>query len=377
MNMATKHGIFNEHLSAYCTGSKEEKGRILDAVCKVSGMDRKAAIRRFAVLAKRPAWWRDQRGGRLVYGADVTAALKDVWEIASGICAERLHESIAEYVRVLTRDKMWRHGEGTTSLVLRMSLGTMKDRIALFEKTNGRRGRGTTKPSDLKELVPIRRGPWNNPAPGFGEIDSVAHCGESIAGDFCYTVQYTDVSVIWTCLSGQWNKGEIATRESIERIKRRLPFRLLGIDPDSGSEFVNWHLKGWCDTHKVTMTRTRPYMKNDHARIEQKNYTNVRKFVGYTRLNNPNSVETLNELYDVLEDYLNFFIPSVKCVRKERVGSHTKRVYDKPQTAYARVLVHPDIADDIKETLRTKHETLNPKTLKGNIDRLLTKLRRA
>lgn len=170
MNMATKHGIFNEHLPAYCAGSKEEKSRILDAVCKVSGMDRKAAIRRFAVLSRRPARWKDRRGGRLVYGANVTAALKDVWGIASGICAERLHESIEEYVRVLTRDRMWRHAKETTELLLCMSLGTMKDRIALFEKASGRRGRGTTKPSDLKELIPIRRGPWNNPAPGFGEI---------------------------------------------------------------------------------------------------------------------------------------------------------------------------------------------------------------
>src|SRR3989338_7807380 len=376
MNMATKHGIFSEHLSAYCAGSKDEKSRILDAVCKVSGMDRKAAIRRFAVLSKRPAWWRDYRGGRLVYGADVTVALKDVWDIASGICAERLHGNIAEWVRVLVRDGMWRHGKETTALLLRMSLGTTKDRIALFEKMSGRRGRGTTKPSDLKELIPIRRGPWNNPAPGFGEIDSVAHCGESIAGDFCYTVQYTDVAVIWTCLSGQWNKGEIATRESIERINRRLPFALLGIAPDSGSEFINWHLHGWCEWHHVKMTRTRPYMKNDHARIEQKNYTNVRKFIGYTRLNDPESVEMLNELYDVLEDYINFFIPSVKCVRKEKIVAHTTRVYDKPQTAYVRVLAHPTITEGIKDVLRQKYETLNPKTLKEKIERLRSKLRR-
>lgn len=377
--MATKKEIFGEHLEAYCAGSKSEKGRILDAVCKLSQMDRKAVIRRFATLAKRPASWKDRRGGKTVYGTDVTAALKELFDMASGICAERLKPKISEYIRVLKRDGMWRWGPATTKALLRASVATLKRRIALFEKRNGRRGRGTTKPSDLKEVIPIRRGPWENPPPGFGEIDSVAHCGETTAGDFCYTVQYTDVATIWTCLSGQWNKGEIATRESIERIERRLPFSLRGIDPDSGSEFVNWHLKGWCDGHvpPVQMTRTRPYMKNDHARIEQKNYTNVRKFVGYTRLDDPRSVATLNELYDVLEDYINFFIPSVKCIRKERTGSRTRRVYDNPQSANERVLAHSDISDEMKGILRRKYETLNPRVLKERIDRLLTKLRRA
>ncbi|MDP2649057.1 MAG: hypothetical protein Q8P19_04145 [bacterium] len=377
MNMATKQEIWREHLTAYCAGGKEEKGRILDAVCRVSGMDRKAAIRRFAVLARRPSWWSDTRGGKVVYGTGVTAALKDVWEIASRICAERLHGCALEYVRILQRDGMWKHGTEVTRLLSLMSLGTMKNRICAFENERGRHGRGTTKPSGLKEIIPIRRGPWENPPPGKGEIDTVAHCGETVAGDFCYTVQYTDVAVIWTCLSGQWNKGEIATRESIERIKRRLPFGLRGIDPDSGSEFINWHLKSWCDAHAIEMTRTRPYMKNDHARIEQKNYTNVRKFVGYARLNDSRCVKTLNELYDVLEDYINFFIPSVKCVGKERTGSRTKRLYDKPQTAYERVLAHPAIAKGIKDALRKKYETLNPKTLKEKIGRLQGKLHRA
>ena len=376
MNMATKQEIFSEHLPAYSAGGKEEKGRILDAVCRVSGMDRKAVIRRFALLAKRSIHWNDRRGGHVVYGIAVTTALKEVWETASRICAERLHESVAEYVRILERDGMWWHTNEATHLLLCMSVGTMKIRIGQFENERGRQGRGTTKPSDLKEIIPIRRGPWDSPPPGKGEVDTVAHCGETIAGDFCYSVQYTDVAVIWTCLSGQWNKGEIATRESIERIKRRLPFALLGIDPDSGSEFINWHLAEWCALHEVEMSRTRPYMKNDHARIEQKNYTNIRKFIGYTRLNDPASVPVLNELYDLLEDYINFFIPSVKCVGKERTGSRTKRRYDKPQTAYTRVLAHPMIPQETKDFLQEKYETLNPKILKETIERLRSKLHR-
>jgi hypothetical protein len=378
MNMATKQQIIRERLAEYVAASRKRKGAILNAICEATGLNRKSVIDRIATLQKRPSWWKDKRRGIVRYGEDVTAALKDVWEIASRICAERLRPKIAEYVRILTRDRQWKHGDGATQKLLAMSLGTMKDRLATFENERGRHGRGTTKPSDLKEIIPIRRGPWEHPPPGFGEIDTVAHCGESLSGDFCYTVQYTDIATTWTCLSGQWNKGEIATRESVERIEHRLPFFLRGIDPDSGSEFINWHLKGWCDSHvpPVSMTRTRPYMKNDHARIEQKNYTNVRKFVGYTRLDDPGCVPLLNELYDVLEDYINFFIPSVKCIRKERSGSRTKRVYDAPQTAYERVLAHPAIADEIKSQIREKYETLNPLVLKNRIDATLKKLRR-
>lgn len=211
--------------------------------------------------------------------------------------------------------------------------------------------------------------------PGNGEIDTVAHCGWTISGDFAYTVQYTDAATIRTCLAAQWNKGEIETQKSMARIKERLPFPLLGIDPDSGSEFINRHLKAWCDAHKIVMTRTRPYMKNDHARIEQKNYTNVRHVVGYSRYDRPEHVVILDELYPILEDYINFFVPSVKCIEKIRSSSsRTRRRYDTARPAYQRVLEHPGVSEAAKEKLRQKHVTLNPKILKQKIDRILRKL---
>ena len=205
-------------------------------------------------------------------------------------------------------------------------------------------------------------------------MDTVAHCGTTLLGDYCYSVQYTDVATIWTCLAGQWNKTEEGTVASITRIRRRLPFALLGIDPDSGGEFINWLLAGWCRRRNIQMTRTRPYMKNDHARIEQKNYANVRHIVGYTRFDDERQVEVLNELYDVLEDYLNFFLPSQKCVRKERIGSRYVKQYDQAKTAYQRALEHPGIDPSVKEKLRKKYATLNPKLLKQEKDRLVRKL---
>lgn len=376
MIMTTKQEIFKEKLGEYLKASKEEQGRILDAVCEVTRVHRKAAIRRFKTLQLRPASWQRKTTGQVIYGPAVTTALKEIWEIANRICAERLHPIIFEYVQILTRDNMWHHGEEETNLLFAMSLGTIKDRIETFERIKKGGGRGKTKPSDLKEIIPVRRGPWQNPKPGNGEIDTVAHCGGSLYGDFAYTVQYTDITTIWTCLAGQWNKGEIETQRSIARIEKHLPFPLLGIDPDSGSEFINWHLKGWCDERKIVMTRTRPYMKNDHARIEQKNYANVRHVVGYSRFDNLEHVQILNELYDVLEDYINFFIPSMKCVEKTRLRSRTIRIYDKSQTAYQRVLAHPDISEDVKEKLRQKYATFNPKILKQKCDLILRKLSR-
>ena len=270
---------------------------------------------------------------------------------------------------------MWHHDEQATGLLLEMSLGTMKNRIGGFRKVSGRhRGKSTTKPGSLKEIIPIRRGPWENPRPGFGEIDTVAHCGASLGGDYAFSVQYTDIATIWTCLAAQWNKGQRATVKSVERISGRLPFTLRGIDPDSGSEFINWALKGWCDNQAVQMTRIRPYYKNDHARIEQKQYCNLRQFVGYTRIEDSRAIKPLNELYDSLEDYINFFLPSVKCLTKEREGSRYRRIYDRPQTAYRRVLAHPDIDPSVKRQLTIKYATLNPKLLKDKINKALQQI---
>lgn len=375
MTMATKQEIFKAKLGEYLQGDKATKGRILDAVSSVTQHTRKSAIRRFKTLQLRSSSWPERRGRPRVYDRRTTAALKDIWEAANRICAERLHPLIPEYVRILKRDSMWKHGDQATELLLKASQGTLKNRLAEFENIQRRGGRGTTKPSGLKEIIPVRRGPWQNPPPGWGEVDTVAHCGYTLSGDFCYTVQYTDVATIWTGLAAQWQKGEAETTRSIERIRARLPFTLRGIDPDSGSEFINWHLKGWCDARRIDMTRTRPYMKNDHARIEQKNYANVRRVVGYARFDDPRHIAILQELYDALEDYINFFIPSMRCMEKIRTShSRTKRRYDTAATAYQRVLNREDMPEDVKEKLRQKYATLNPMILKQQCEKIISKL---
>lgn len=378
MNMATKQEVVKEKLEQYLKGSKEEKGIILNQIELVTGFIRKSIIRRFASLQHHDAWKEHARAGaRPTYGPVVIAALKDLWELLHCICADRLHPDLAAYISKLQACKEWRHDEEATTLLLRMSLATMKRSILGFGNTKQKdKGLSTTKPSNLKEIIPIRRGPWENPIPGQGEIDTVCHCGPVEQGVFAYTVQYTDVSTLWTLLQAQMSKGQETTRESIEQMQGRLPFPLLWLDPDSGSEFINWHLHGWCQkqTPVIQLTRIRPGKKNDHARIEQKNYTNVREFVGYGRFDHSSDIRILKQLYLVLEQYINFFLPSMKCIKKEKTGKKYKRRYDKAQTAYARVLSHPLVDDCVKEKLTSTYATLSPRTLKRQIDVLSEQL---
>lgn len=370
MTMATKHEIIEEFKKQYLDGNKEKKSEILDHLEAVTGFKRKSLVKRMRVLQMRRSFWQDGRGRPEYYGADVTAALREVWNISFELCAERLISIAPEYVKILKAGKDWKHSDEATGKLLSMSLGTMKARLAAFPKFKSGGGRSSTKPSDLKEIIPIRRGPWDNPPPGKGEIDTVAHCGGALAGNFAYTVQYTDVSTIWTLLGAQMNKGQEATRDTIAKMKDRLPYPLLGLDPDTGSEFINWNMKGWCDENKIELTRIRPYHKNDHGRIEQKNYANVRKITGYIRIDTKARLKILRKLYEVYEDYVNHFLPSQKCLEKKRIGARYVKKYDKAKTAYQRVLEHPDIAEEVKEKLRQKHSMLNPKTLKTKIDKL-------
>lgn len=373
----TKHEVIKDALKEYLEASKEEKGAILDRLEKTVKMHRKAIIRRLRAFQLRDEGvnWNDRRGRRVYYGNDVTNALKYLWEIAHEICAERLHAAKEEYLAPLMRDGMWKFGDEVTGKLRSMSIGTMKTRIASFDRVVSGGGRNLTKPSDLKELIPVRRGPWQNPDPGYGELDTVAHCGNTAEGLFANTVQYTDISLTWCFLEAQMGKGKQETVASIQAMHEHSPFQLLGLDPDSGGEFINWNLKGWCDEKKIELTRIRPGMKNDHGRIEQKNDKNVRKFSGYIRIDTEERLMRLKDLYRVLEVYINHFLPSMKCVEKVRKNiSHSSRKYDAPQTPYQRFMAHEKIPKEAKEKMRTFHETLNPKVLHDEILRLRREL---
>lgn len=373
--MATKQEVLKDKLGEYLKSSKGGKSQLLCELASITGMHRQAIIRRMSVLSGREEFWQPKHPGRKeIYGPRVIEALRELWEMANNICAERLHPQIPEYIAVLKCFGDWSYPADTTRFLLQMSLGTMKAKLLHFPRFHAQTGFGSTKPSELKELVPIRAGSWDNPDPGFGEVDTVAHCGTTLRGDYAYTVQYTDVSILWVLLSAQWNKGMLATKQSLISMQKRCPFKILGFDFDSGAEFINQQVIYYLKESGIAPTRIRPGRKNDHGRIEQKNYANIRQFVGYLRYGHPDCVTILNELYIVLEDYINFFLPSAKCIRKERTGSRYKRKYDTAQTAYARVLAHPKIPFAVKQKLKNKYATLNPKKLKAEVGRLQRKL---
>jgi hypothetical protein len=348
-------------------------------------MDRKAIIKAFARERKRRKWELPETRGRpKVYTADTEAALAFVWEQYDFPSAERLVDEIAEAVRIFKRDGMWSYCESTTTQLLCMSLGAMKIRCVVMAKKRGLlRGISTTRSGELLRSVPVFFGSWSNKPAGYGQVDTVVHSGPKLMGTMAYTVNYTDVATYWQEPIAQLNKGERATYDSLQVIKDRLPFPMTGIHPDSGSEFINQVGLAWCDENDIDLTRSRPYKKNDNRYVEQRNRVVVRKYVGYERYDCAQAVEAMNELYDVLRLYINFFQPTYKLVRKEKrvlkadgtqAAKPYKRIYDKIRTPYQRVLDREDIDQSVKDKLTKQYETLNPKVLRDTIRSLTTKL---
>lgn len=375
MNMTTKNNIFQEHLSQWLASRRDKKkrGEIIKNICFVAGVHPKSVPRSFRRTQMRGADQPERRGSREYYTPDVIAALKSIWNAAGEPCAENLHGIIAEYVLIFQRDKIWQYGQETTTKLLAMSLGTMKKRVVKFKrKLFLTHGKSTTKAGAIHALISIRSGPWNSAPVGTEQIDTVAHCGSTVAGDFIYTVNSTDVATLWGSRRAQWNKGQTATVASMERIKKDVPFLVIEWHPDSGSEFINWHCKNWCEAQGAKLTRSRPNRKNDNCFVEERNGHIVRRWIGYARFDAREVAAALNAVYDVLTPYLNHFVASRRIVSKERLGARWKVTREQTaKTPYARVLGRADVAEEVKMKLRQEHEALNPLVLKQEIERRL------
>lgn len=371
--MATKNEIFDRYLGEYLKAEKSRKTEILNTVCAITGMHRKAVTRKFRALQMRDPARKERRGRKEHYGPDVIAALKDVWEAGSEVCGELLHPMVGEYVDILIRDGMWAHDAAATEKLRAMSLGTMKRRVGRFLKAGrGSKGLSATKPSALKTLIPIFHGPWDGKPPGYGQIDTVVHCGSTLLGDYAYTLNYTDAATMLVIPRAQWNKGQEATQRSMQVVKERLPFQWLGAHPDTGSEFINAFVYGWCQKEKIELSRSRPGKKNDNMYVEERNGHVVRKFIGYQRLDCPEAVDALNAVYDVLTPYLMHFVAVRRTLLKEKLQSKYRRTYEKnPRTPYQRILEHPAVEGAVKTRLQEEHATLNPLMLKCKIEKRL------
>lgn len=376
MNMETKQAVFERYREEYFKARKQPGKRktltsIIDTIISVTGLSRKAVIRTFHRLQMRDPAHSEGRGRHVYYTPDTTAALKDIWEVGSEVCGELLHPMVAEYVSILDRDNMWKHDDIATGKLLAMSMGTMKNRIESFIKIR-RKGRGisSTSPSQLKHIIPIFHGDWNLKPPGTGQIDTVVHCGHSLKGDMAFTLNYTDISTLWCLLRAQWNKGQLATQSSLATIRDILPWMMIEVHPDTGSEFINWLMKEWCDTNNITMTRSRPNHSNDNMHVEERNGHIVRKWIGYQRLDCVEAVDALNDVYSVLCPYLNHFVASRRVIEKYEVNGKWKKKYEPvAKTPYQRVLDNEYIAEEVKAVLRHEHATLNPLTMLKEIER--------
>jgi len=378
MNMVTKTSIFEEHLDKWLRARKDkkERGKIIKHICFVIGTHPKSIPRSFKRIQLRGSGAREVRGRKRVYTSDCLAALHEIWEIASEPCGDNLHSVIAEYVEILKRDKAWKHSEEATNKLLQMSLGTVKIRVARFDRKRFlQHGLSTTQKGAIHSQIPIRTGPWGEAPTGTEQIDTVAHCSSSVAGDFVYTLNSTDIPTLWGERRAQWNKGQKATILSLGLNIIFFPFPVLERHPDSGSEFVNWLCVDWSRARNQGLTRSRPNHKNDNCFVEERNGHVVRRWVGYSRLDIMETVDALNTAYEVLNPYLNHFVASRRIVSKERTGSKWKIVREKKaMTPYQRVLLRDDVSDIIKTGLRQEHTRLNPLLLKREIDLRLTKV---
>ena len=359
----------------YSEASKEEKGLILQEFCAVCGYHRKHAIRLLNRRRKRP---RGRPGRRPVYHSpELLTALKRIWLVTDQMCSKRLVAAIPLWLPFYEKayEKL---SDEVRNQLLSISAATI-DRLLVPTRAKTRtRGLCATKPGSLlRNQIPIRTHNWDLSQPGFVEADTVAHCGNSLAGNFIWSLTLTDIHTGWTECRATWNNGATGVIQQIKNIEVGLPFELQGFDCDNGSEFLNHHLVRYFTDHKprVKFTRSRPYKKNDNAHVEQKNWSHVRQLLGYDRLDNPKLVEMINRLYAKQWSLLqNHFCPTLKLLEKKRINSKYYRKYETPRTPYQRLIESQHLSEISKDALRKQHQSLDPFKLKRQINRQLKEI---
>ena len=353
---------------------RKEKGLILDEFCKTYDCHRKHALRMLNAAppsAKRPP--RPKRGSPYTRGR-LPRIIEAVWEASDYLCGQRLKPALLEWLPDIRKN--FKTIPQEEQLLLGIGAATIDRMLKPKKGWLKRRMYGTTRPGTLlKHLIPIKTDCWDVTRPGFGEVDLVSHSGACAQGDFGHTLNYTDILLGWVerrCVLG---KGEVGVQLAIDDIRQELPFDLLGVDSDNGSEFINDHLYRYCkgDPDKkrppVQFTRSRPYKKDDNAHVEQKNWTHVRKLLGYARYDTQEVIDAINDLYrNELRWFQNFFQPSMRLVKKVRVGARVKRKYDQAKTPLRR-LIESGLGDPAKvAALKALREKINPFTLSKIVD---------
>jgi hypothetical protein len=358
----------------YQRAGRPFKGKILDEFCAICGYARKYAI---GLLNRKPRARQKKPGPKRKYDETVLAPLKALWLLSEQMCSKRLKAALPIWLPFYEQA----HGAlpaATRQKLLQISPAAM-DR--LLRKTRARyprrRLRGTRSgPEALKRRIPLRTDNWDIKQPGFIEADTVAHCGQSMAGEFIWSLTFTDIFSQWTENRAIWNKSAAEVVDRVRELEQRLPFTLRGFDVDNGSEFLTWHL--WRHflqrPSPIDLRRSRPYKKNDQAHVEQKNDTHVRQLLGYERMEGAELIPLINALYVTWGDLHNFFCPTLKLESKTREGARTVRKYQKPQTPFQRLMISPDVTAEQKRALEARFRELNPLTLKAKLEEQLKKL---
>lgn len=381
MTDSTKQELYKTVKHRYLQADYKTKQEILNEFCQNTGYHRKHSIR-ILKAGYTPKTVDNKKQRAFVYSPDLFQLIIRLWELLEYPCGKRLAPVLLSTAEAMERSK---EIEPLTDIVKKqlssISAHTLDNR--LFKERQVRRlkrNRGTTRHGSLlKSSVPIRITNWDTAEIGFMEMDTVAHCGDQLIGEFIYSLDMVEIATGWSEQMAVMGKGEAGIVKAIEAIKLGLPFNLKGLDSDTGSEFVNWHMVKWCKENNLFFTRSRPYYKNDNAYVEQKNYTHIRKWLGYRRYDNSKQLEMINDLYrNELRLWNNFFRPVMKIKSKEKVNNSVcKKIYDAAQTPYQRLIKSNQIPLEAKDQLRKLYESLNPAKLKETIELKLKRIKKS
>ena len=350
----------------------------MDEAEKRTGYHRKYLIR---ALNRIGQWHRlsGRRRRKATYGAAVRMALVTVWDVFEQPCGQRLAPILAEQADSLRRLGELRCSAAVAEQLKQMSASTI-DRLLRREKRvrRLRRNRNPNVQPLIYQKVPVKvAADWDTNEIGNVQVDFVLHCGRSTGGDYIHTISAVDIATNWWEGEAIPVRSQQATRAGLNQVRSRFPFRIRELHPDNDSALVNDLLWDWCRQQRIRLSRSRPYRKNDNAWVEQKNWTHVRKVVGYRRFDNTTELRLLNEIYGVLRLYKNFFLPTIKLASKMRVQGRIQRVYDAPRTPYQRVMESRQVDRETKQRLRTMYETLNPAELHRRLEELRERLEQA
>lgn len=361
-----------EKLRRRCqTAGAEHKGKLIDQAVELLGYHRKAAIRALRrPVARDPVM---VKGRPVKYEPNLLVPwLRPIWQATDYACGRRLVAMLPEWIPAYEQHEKRMPGEVREKLLL--ASGRTLDR--LLEPLRGQgAGRSLTRPGTLlRQQIPIRGSVWEEGKAGWLEVDTVALCGGSVAGEFVWMVDGVDYATTWVELRAMWGRGQMGTLAALQDMEASLPFSLLGLDSDNGGEFLNYHVLKWLQKRRrpVFMTRSRPYKKDDNAHVEQKNWTHVRQCFGYERHDNPDLVEPMNALVKgAYGKLLNYFHANLKLDHKERKGGKVQRIYAAAQTPLARVLASAEVSAAVKERLSQDKARLNPFALKQTVTQSL------